>query len=201
MHIYTKSKSSTLPSVWAWIVESNQKWLLNFCGADCALARESPTLTSGRETIEQWDPTQPQVPSGLQPKNFPLLSCTTNTRARKSIPWVSTFSLLNPENKGIGGLGFGVYIMEWGEKMERILVWVRGKRHEVCRTTSQIPNMLLSLALSQRFNRAVLGAVQYLQFPLTLADRGFTLTLSFSDYFLFCVFYRRSDGTSHSPGK
>lgn len=85
--------------------------------------------------------------------------------------------------------------------MERILVLKRGERHEVCETMSQIPNMLLLLALSQRFNTAVLGAVQCLQFPLTLADRGFTFTLSFSDYILFTVFYKRSDGTFLTPGK
>lgn len=76
------------------------------------------------------------------------------------------------------------------EKWRIPLPLVRGERHEVCGTTSQIPNMLLSLALPQRFNSAVLGVVQYLQFPLTLADHGFALTpfsLSFSDYILFCV--------------
>ena len=74
--------------------------------------------------------------------------------------------------------------------MEHVLALAKGKRHEVCGTTSQIANMLLSLALPQRFNSAVLGAVQYLQFPLALADHGFALTpfpLSFSDYIYFCV--------------
>lgn len=61
--------------------------------------------------------------------------------------------------------------------------------HKVCATTFQIPNMLFSLALPQRFNTAILGAVQYLQFPLTLADPRFTLTLSFSDYILFSVLF------------
>lgn len=51
--------------------------------------------------------------------------------------------------------------------------------------------MLFSLALPQRFNTAILGAVQYLQFPLTLADPRFTLTLSFSDYILFSVFLQK----------
>lgn len=70
---------------------------------------------------------------------------------------------------------------------------MRGKRREVCGTTSQVSNMLLSLALPQRFNSAVLGAVQYLQFPLTLEDHGIALTpvlfffFAFSDYILFCV--------------
>lgn len=69
-------------------------------------------------------------------------------------------------------------------EIERILV--RGERNEVC--VSQIPNMLLSLALPQRFN--VLGVVQYLQFPLPLADHGFTLTLFspflFRLHFILC---------------
>ncbi len=42
----------------------------------------------------------------------------------------------------------------------------------------------------QEVTLSVLGAVQYLQFPLALADHGFALTpfsLSFLDYILFCV--------------
>lgn len=68
------------------------------------------------------------------------------------------------------------------------------------RCVSQIPNMLLSLALPQRFNRAVLGAVQYLQFPLPLADHGFTLTpfspFLFRLHFILCF---RSVGTFLHP--
>lgn len=90
----------------------------------------------------------------------------------------------------------GVYIMEGKRETESVLALVRGKRHEVCGTTSQVPNMLLSLALPQRFNSAVPGAVQYLQFPLTLEDHGIALTpvlsfflffFAFSDYILFLV--------------
>ena len=93
----------------------------------------------------------------------------------------------------------------WKEReMERILMLVRGERQEVCGTRSQIPNMLLSLALPQRFNSAVLGAVQYLQFPLTLTDHGFTLTLVFLFLFrlhLILSFTKGVMGLSFTPGK
>lgn len=165
---------------------------LLWCWLGTGKGISSPNLWRG--TREQWDPTQPQVPSPSEPKNFPLLNHTTSPRARKSFPWVSTFFLLNRDNKkrkALGDMCTGCTLWKEREReMESVPALVRGERHEVCGTTSQIPNMLLSLALPQRFNRAVLGAVQCLQFPLSLANRGFALTLvslSFSDYILLCV--------------
>lgn len=80
---------------------------------------------------------------------------------------------------------------------------VRGERQQVYGTTSQIPNTLLSLALPQRFNSAALGAVQYLQFSLILADHEFTLTLFslflFGLYFILC-FTKGLMGLSFTPG-
>lgn len=44
-------------------------------------------------------------------------------------------------------------------------------------TISLHTNTLLSLDLSQRFNRADRGVAQYLQFSFALADSGFTYPL------------------------
>lgn len=77
-----------------------------------------------------------------------------------------------------------------------VMVLVRAER-QVCGTTSQVPNMLLLLAMPQRFNSTALGAVQYLQFPLNPTDHDlpshcspFPLQITF-----YSVFYKRSDGT------
>lgn len=154
---------------------------------------------------EQWDPTQPQVPSGLEPENFPLLNRTTSPRARKSFPWVRTFfplSLKIRREKHWGGMCTGFILWKEKEKWREILVLVRRERREVCGTTSPIPNMLLLLASPQRFNSAVLGTVQYLQFPLTLAGHGFTLTpfslFLFRLHFILC-YMKKSDGTFLHP--
>lgn len=101
----------------------------------------------------------------------------------------------NEERKALGGRAYRVYIMEREREMERN-TGVSKKRE----TTSPVPNMLLSLASPQSFNSAVLGTLQYLQFPLTLA--GFTLTpfspFLFRLHFILC-YTKRSDGTFLYP--
>ena len=93
--------------------------------------------------------------------------------------------------------------MEGERETERALVFVRRERHGVCGTTSQIANILLSLALPQRFNSAVVGAVQRIQFPLTLADHIFALaafSFLFRLHFILC-FTKGLVGLPFTPGK
>lgn len=68
------------------------------------------------------------------------------------------------------------------------------KRDKVSGNTSHIPNMLLSLALPQRFNGDVMGPVQCLS--LNLTDYGFARA-SFPFFYIsfYSVLYENPDGT------
>lgn len=177
--------------VWrAWGLGSNQKWLFNFCGADWALARESPALTSGGQQESNEIPHSHRYHLGL---NLRTSLCSTAPQVQgQGSPFHESvhFScwILTTRIENHWGTVYKAYGRKEREKCRVYWCWWE-ERHEVY-GTAQIPIMLLSLALPQRFHSAVLGELQYLQFPLTLADHGFALTpfsLSFSDYILFCV--------------
>lgn len=91
---------------------------------------------------EQRDPSQPQVPSGIEPENFPVLNHTTKPRARKSFPWVSTFLLLNPEHTGLCACNLynGKSLKERGKKRDH-WSWCEKTKGEIPAFIGYVPKV------------------------------------------------------------
>lgn len=176
---------------------------LLWCWLGIGKGISSPNLWRG--TREQWDPTQPQVPSGSEPENFPLPDRTTSPRARKSFPWVSTFFLQNPDNekrKALGGTCVqGVYYERRKREREWNGVWWE-ERH-IKRTGPHLRFLIrcfhwphpkgltvLSWEPSSAFSFLLLW--QNVDLPLPRSRFPFQITF-------YSVFYERSDGTFLYP--
>lgn len=73
------------------------------------------------ETKQNWYPTQPQVPSGSKPENFPVLNHTTWPGAKSSLQWVFFFlEIPHNEQRGMHWM----HVTEEIEKERTRGVWV-----------------------------------------------------------------------------
>ncbi len=176
---------------------------LLWCWLGIGKGISSPNLWRG--TREQCDPTQPQVPSGPEPENFPLLNRTTSPRARKSFPWVSTFFLLNPDNKKRKALGDmcrgcilwkdrgrnGEYHWRWWEERDMKCVGPH-LRFLICCFHWPCPKGLTVLSRERSSTFSFLLLWQTMDLPSPCSPFPFQITF-------YSVFYERSDGTFLYP--